>query len=203
MRCLQGREQALGTDHADTLRTAYNLADVLSQQERHAEAIPLRHRELAWCREQHGDTDPSTLTSINQMAIDLRETRELQEAETLFRELVTARQQVLEQEDFQIGRALGGLAKTLELAGKLDEALDYSRQALTHRQAHEGPDALSTNRKRLDLAQILHKSGLQDQAMELLKEAHASMARSRELDADDRNLIEEINQLMQLICHDR
>ena len=36
---------------------------------------------------------------------------------------MAGRQQVLEPEDFQIGRALGGLAKTLEAAGKLEEAL--------------------------------------------------------------------------------
>ena len=45
---------------------------------------------------------------------------------------------MLKPEDFQIGRALGGLAKTLELAGKLEEALSYRQQALEHRLAREG-----------------------------------------------------------------
>jgi tetratricopeptide (TPR) repeat protein len=71
LRCLAGREEALGADHADTLTTAYNLAFVLSQQDRRAEAIPLRRRELTWCRQQNGNTDPGTLTSINDLAIDL------------------------------------------------------------------------------------------------------------------------------------
>lgn len=35
-----------------------------------------------------------------------------------------------------------GLAKTLEEAGKLEQALGYSQQALEHRLSHEGPDGL-------------------------------------------------------------
>ena len=46
---------------------------------------------------------------------------------------MTTRQQVLEPGDFQIGRALGGLAKTLEEAGKLEEAAAYRLKALDHR----------------------------------------------------------------------
>jgi tetratricopeptide (TPR) repeat protein len=181
------------------LSTAYNVADVLSQQKRHAEAIPLRRRELAWCREQNGDSDPGTLTSINGLAIDLRETGELEEAEALFRELVAARQQVLEPEDFQIGRSLGGLAKTLELAGKLAEALTYSQQALEHRQSHEGPDAWWTNRARLDLARVLQKLSRNSDATALLQELQASMNRNNDPDDDDRQLISDAEELMRAI----
>ncbi len=188
-RCLQGREHALGADHADTLTTAYILADLLSQLKRHAEAIPLRRRDLAWCREQNGDTDPGTLNSINALAIDLRETGVLEEAETLFRELVAARQQVLEPGDFQIGRALGGLAKTLEEAGKLEAALSYRQQALEHRLAHEGPDALWTNRARLDLTRVLYKLSRSAEAEKLLEELNNSMVRPEAPDDADRQLM--------------
>jgi len=168
---------------------------VLSQQEHHAEAIPLRRRELAWRREQNGDTDPGTLTSINGLAIDLRETGELEEAEALFRELVAARQQVLEPEDFQIGRAIGGLAKTLEAAGKLEQSLIYRQQAFDHRQAHEGPDAWSTNRQRLDLARLLQKVGRHTEASALLTELQESMSHNNEPDDADRQLIIEAEEL--------
>ena len=193
--CLDGYEKFLGNNHTETLNIAYLLADVLSQLERHAEAIPLRRRELAWCREQKGDIDPDTLASINGLAIDLREIGELQEAEALFRELVAARQQVLEPEDFQIGRALGGLAKTLEAAGKLEEALDYSRQALAHRKTHEGPDAWWTNRERLDLARVLQKLGRSAKALSLLDQLLMSMKDIIEPDDSDTRLMEEAEAL--------
>jgi len=194
--CLAGREAALGPDDSSTLATAYNLADVLSKQERHSEAIPLRRRELAWCRDTHGDTDEGTLASINGLAIDLRETGALEEAEVLFRELVAGRQEVLESSDFGIGRALGGLAKTLELAGKLEEAVVYGRQALDHCLDYEGPDAWSTNRRRLDLARILQKLGQSDQALELLNQAQKSLEGLTEPDDADQRLIQETQQLI-------
>jgi len=42
---------------------------------------------VATCHQLNDDTDPGTLASINELAIDLRETGALEEAETLFREL--------------------------------------------------------------------------------------------------------------------
>jgi tetratricopeptide (TPR) repeat protein len=173
----------------------FSHANILSRLSKPLEAIPLRRRELAWCREKNGDTDPGTLTSINGLAIDLREIGELKEAEALFRELVTARQQILEPDDFQIGRAIGGLAKTLEAAGKLEEALIYSQQALDHRQAHEGPDAWWTNRERLDLARVLQKLGRYREASALLTELQESMSRNTEPDDADRQLITDAEEL--------
>jgi tetratricopeptide (TPR) repeat protein len=177
----------------------YVLARCLSEQERFDEAIELRRVELAWCREQHGDTDPSTLTSINGLAIDLREIGALDEAEALFRELVAGRQQVLEPGDFQIGRALGGLAKTLEESSNLKEALTYRQQTLDHRLAHEGTDAWWTNRGRLDLARVLHKLGNNSEALDQLHEFKASMARIDEPDDDDRKLISEAEELLRAV----
>ena len=195
VKAIRGRESLLGNDHPETLTSVLNLAAVYSSQRHYLEAIPLRRRELAWCRQQHGDTDPGTLRSINGLAIDLRETGALEEAETLFRELLAGRQQVLEPGDFGIGRALGGLAKTFEVAGKLEEALDYAQQALNHRLEHEGPDAWWTNRERLDLARILQKLERSDQATALLEELQKSMAGIEEPEPDDQQLLAEAAEL--------
>ena len=106
---------------------------------------------------------------------------------------------MLEPADFQIGRALGGLAKTLELAGKLDEALDYSMQALAHCLEHEGPDAWWTNRERLDLARVLNRLGRNTDASALLQELQASMALINEPDDDDPKLLSEAQELVRYI----
>ena len=196
---LNSRVNNLVADQSDGMSIVYSLAEVLSAQKRHAESIPLRQHELAWCREQNGDTDPGTLASINALAIDLRENGALEEAEALFRELVAARLHVLEPEDFQIGRALGGLAKSLEEAGKLEEAFDYSQQALDHRLAHEGPDALWTNRERLDLARVLHKLERHTDASALLNELQESMVRNNDPYDDDPQLISDAEELMRAI----
>jgi tetratricopeptide (TPR) repeat protein len=169
---------------------------LFSIQDRQEDAIPLLHFVLDCHRREKGNTDPVTLNSINDLAIDLREIGELDEAETLFRELVAARQQVLEPEDFQIGRALGGLAKTLEAAGKLEEALTYSQQALDHRLAQEGPDAWWTNRERFDLARVLLKLGHKSEASALLQKLMASMNHNDDLDDADRQLISDAAELL-------
>ena len=193
--CLSAREIALGAVHPDALSTGYRLADVLSAQEQHAEAIPLRRRELAWCQEQNGDTDPGTLQSVNQLAIDLRKVGELEEAEALFRQLLTARQQVLEPGEFSIGRALGGLAKTLEDAQKLDEALDYAQQAFNHRLQYEGSDNWSTNFNRLDVARIFHKLNRNPEALNYLDQLQASLTANEQPDADDTDLLQQAEEL--------
>ncbi len=193
--CLSGREAVLGFDHPDTMDTVYRLAEILSAQQRPADAIPLRLRELGWCRQHNGHTDSGTLMSINQLAIDLRETGELEEAETLFRELVSTRQQVLEPDDFKIGRALGGLAKTLEAAGKLQEATTYYQLALEHRHRCEGDNAWITNLERLHLARILHKLNRTPEALTHLADLERSIQSIEDADDDDRQLLEDARTL--------
>jgi len=180
MCCLDASERIFGPEHPSTLTCLYSLADLLSTQGRHTDAIPLRRRELAWCRQQNGDRDPSTLLSINQLAIDLRETNELQEAEILFHMLVADRQLVLKPDDFDIARAISGLAKTLEAADKLEEALIYAQKCLDHRLEHQGPNDFYTNRNRLDLARVQHKLGLFAEASTQLDALLASLSNLEE-----------------------
>jgi len=106
-RCLEARERLLGPEHPKTLNSVYLLAETLSDSDRRTEAIPLRRRELTWCRQQNSDANSGTLDSINGLAIDLRETGELEEAEKLFRELLAAQQQGLEPSDSRVGRRTG------------------------------------------------------------------------------------------------
>lgn len=103
--------------------------------------------------------------------------------------LLAARQQVLEPSDFSIGRALGGLAKTLEVAGNLKEAAAFAQQAFDHRLAHEGPDSCWTSRKRLDLARIVYKLGRSAEATQLLDALQASITSNAEPDDDDHQLL--------------
>jgi tetratricopeptide (TPR) repeat protein len=198
-RCLEARERLIGPEHPDTNSTLFSLANLLTDQRRFVEAIPLRRRELNWRRQRNGEMDVHTLWSINRLAIDLREAGELQEAEGLFRDLLVARQALLEPEDFEIGRALGGLAKTLIAESKLEEALDYSRQALNHRLFYEGPDTWWTNLERLDLAKILHKLDRSSEALQQLDALQTSIESLESPDDDDRQLLDDALSLRKAI----
>ena len=194
-KCLMGRDSVLGPDHPETIQAVSQLAEIFDDAGRCSEAIPLRRRELQWCRLRQGDTDPVTLASINALAIDLRETGELDEAEALFRELVASSSQGLEPGDFLIGKALRGIAMTMEAAGNLEEALIYSQQALEHRQAHEGPDSWWANRERLDLARVLHKLARSAEAQKMLDQLEMSKKDIVKPDDSDTKLMEEAETL--------
>jgi tetratricopeptide (TPR) repeat protein len=196
---LSGRIAALGSDAADTMASRYSLAHCLSKQERYGESIALRRVELAWCRQHNGDTDPGTLSSINGLAIDLRENGDLEEAEDLFRELVAGLQRELEPKDFQIGQALGDLAMTLEEACKLEEALNYAQQCLDHSFECNGADSWYTNRERLHLARVLHKLGRHPDAVEHLITLHDSLTNKPNPNGDDNQLLAVAAALLDLI----
>jgi tetratricopeptide (TPR) repeat protein len=198
-RALEAIERRLGPVHPYTITTISNLTNLLSVQERYEESITLRRQELEVAAKRNGRDAIDTLTSINGLAIDLRENGEIEEAETLFRELVSGRKQALEPGDIYIGRALGGLAKTLEAAGKLEEALNYTQQALDHHLEHQGTDDWHTNRKRFNMARLLHKLDRNTEAVELLRELQVSMGRNDEPDDDDRQLISDASELLLLI----
>lgn len=181
-RCLSTQEESLGSDHPQTINTVFKLANVLSQQGRQSEAIPLRRRELAWRSQHDGDTDPFTLQAINDLASDLRETGELEEAETMFRELLVSYQQVLEPQYLGHGKAIAGLAKTLEQAGQIEEAAAFFQQEIDHYLKRYDPDTdviyiYLTNRARLNLACVLHKLGkhADADALRLLDQLETSM----------------------------
>ena len=196
---LAGWMAVLGDDDSGTMASRYGLARCLSAQERHGEAIELRRVELKWCRKQNGYQDEGTLTSINELAIDLRECGMLDEAESLFRELLASRVAVLEPEDFLISCSLGGLSKTLEQAGKLEDALDYAQQCLAHRLEHEGTDSWYTNNDRLDLARVLYKLCRSAEALALLDELQISVGENKETDDNDRQLLANSAELRQLM----
>ena len=106
---------------------------------------------------------------------------------------------MLEPEDFDIGRSLGGLSKTLEQAGKLEEALDFAQQCLAHRLEHEGKDSWWSNRQRFDTARILQKLSRNIEALSMLDELQASMGGQGEPDDDDRKLLADAKALRQAL----
>ena len=181
------------------MTSRYSLAHCLSEQERYREAIELRRVELAWCRQHDGANNPGTLSSINGLAIDLRENGDLEEAEHLFRELVAGLQRELEPKDFKIGQALGDLAMTLEEAGKLEEALNYAQQCLNHSFEFNGPDSWYTNRERLHLARVLHKLGRHHEALEHLNSLQDSLTSEVVLDDNDNQLLAIATRLRNLL----
>ena len=99
-----------------------NVAGVLRDQGRLAEAEVLERERLAAKRAEGGDRHPSTLGALNNLADNLRAQGKLAEAEPLLREALAARREVSGNDDKQTINATGNLGKVLLAQGKLAEA---------------------------------------------------------------------------------
>eukprot|EP00964_Phaeocystis_antarctica_P147706 scaffold114369_cov55-Phaeocystis_antarctica.AAC.1 len=99
-----------------------NVAGMLKDQGRLAEAEPLQREQLAADRAEDGDRGDTTLASLGNLAINLLQQGKLTEAEPLFREAVAAEREVSGNDDVATMQSAGSLGKVLLAQGKLAEA---------------------------------------------------------------------------------
>ena len=83
-RALEGREKLLGPDHADTLQSLENLADLLRDRGRLDEAEPLFRRALASRENSLGTDDAATLKAVANLAKTLKQAKTFAEAGSLY-----------------------------------------------------------------------------------------------------------------------
>lgn len=198
-RCLNSLVRLKGIEHIDTRWARRGLALVLSDLGRFKDASPLFQFELELLLRRYSPQSREALEIIGYHAKNLRAGNELSESEYLFRALVSATRQILEPSDLLIGLAFAGLSKTLEDAGKIEEAIAYSRLALDHSLEHIGAESLYANRNRLNLSSLLSQMGRRLEAISLLREMHDSMRGNDCQDDDNLELIRKSNELIRSI----
>jgi nephrocystin-3 len=125
-RCLALREKALGSEHPDTLRSVFELAIFLSSQERYAESIPLRRRELLWCTHQNGNSDPGSLISMHGLGCDLLAADQPEEALGLLQVCLQMRRELLGTCDEATIGTQARVMEALSNLGRQPEAIDLS-----------------------------------------------------------------------------
>ena len=99
-----------------------NVAVMLEDQGRLAEAEVLLREKLAFRRAEGGDRAPNALGALNNLAVNLREQGKLAEAEPLFREALAAFREVAGDDDESTMQSAGNLGQVLLAQGKLAEA---------------------------------------------------------------------------------
>ncbi|MBS0264919.1 MAG: tetratricopeptide repeat protein [Planctomycetes bacterium] len=128
-----------------------------------------RAREL---RAAHlGPEHPSTLESMNNLAVAFQESGQVAAALPLFEQTLQATQSRLGAADPETLTALGNLAMAYKLAGKLDLALPLLEQTLERRQTQLGPDHPQTLTSMNNLANAYLDAGQLDQDIPLFEEA--------------------------------
>jgi len=164
---------AVPTEERATSSLLRNLALLLVDLGKLAEAEELSREELEGLQFHLGPKHPDTLASLNNLANLLKDQGKLTEAEALHREALAGRTAQLGRQHRSTLAALEDLANLLSTQGKLAEAEPLYREALAGLRVQLGAKHLSTHKLLNNLAVLLTaKDGEElEEAEELSREA--------------------------------
>ena len=153
-RVLAKREQQLGPDHPDTLKTRHNLAMIYRQIGRHQEAETLFNEVLAKREQKLGPDHPDTLTARHNLAVLYRDMGRHQKAETLFNEVLAKQEQQLGPDHPDTLATRHSLAALYRQIGRHQEAETLFNEVLAKQEQQLGPDHPDTLTARAALEKL-------------------------------------------------
>lgn len=126
---LIAQQQVAGPDDVSVAPLLNNLANALSAQNRHSEALGLQKRALSIRRRKLGNEHPDTAESLNNLAAVYYQSQRHSDARRLFEEALAIRETILGAHDKDIATTLNNLS-ILDLdKGKFYDAWLRSRRA--------------------------------------------------------------------------
>jgi tetratricopeptide (TPR) repeat protein len=155
----EAREQTLGPEHADTLRSRTRLAYAQYRQGKYNEAIAGFRGIVALEEKIFGPMHPDTLLARNGLAISLDNGGKPAEAEAEHRRILAIREKVLGPEHPDTLRTRNNIALTLDRQGKHAEAATEYREVIDLENKVLGPEHPDTLRSRSSLAYALDNQG--------------------------------------------
>jgi serine/threonine protein kinase len=164
---LQLRQQALGADHADTLRSMNNLAGAYRAAGKLDLALPLYVETLDRFTAQLGADHPDTLRAMNNLAGVYQDAGKLDLALPLYVEVLQKQNARLGADHPDTLTSMNNLAAAYREAGKLDLALPLFIETLQRQKALLGADHLDTLKAMNNLAGAYRAAGKLDLALPL------------------------------------
>ena len=110
---LERRERIMGVDHPQTAESAHNLASLLGKRKKHAEAADLYRRVIAIRSSVLGAAGRRTMTSRNNLAMQLHALGKPLEAEQELRELIRLNRAKYSEEHWLTGVFFSNLGHVL------------------------------------------------------------------------------------------
>ncbi len=148
------KEKYFGFISEEVSITCWNIAQFSWKTNKINDAeIYFRH-ELEILRQIHGDTHQSTLESIQQLGVFLREQQKYEEAESLLREVLKNRELLSDTDDTEVAGSLNALGLLLVKTNRIEEAITLYTRALVIRDEALGADHPQTVLIRERLAEI-------------------------------------------------
>ncbi|MCX6901613.1 MAG: tetratricopeptide repeat protein, partial [Verrucomicrobia bacterium] len=165
-------EQSFGPEHPNVAGALNNLAALLQDTNRLAEAEPLYRRALAIDEQSFGPEHPNVAGALNNLAALLQDTNRLAEAELLMRRALAIDEQSFGPDHPNVAIRLNNLANLLQDTNRLTEAEPLYRRALAIRESGLVPDHPDTFSSIQRLADVLEKLGKREEC-ERLREQFA------------------------------
>ena len=194
---LQRAEAELGPDHPVVAKRLNNLAKLLYESARYAEAEPLLRRALAIDEASFGPDHPSVATDLNNLAQLLQDTNRLAEAEPLLRRALAIDEASFGPDHPNVARDLNNLASLLKATNRLADAESLMRRALAIDETSLGFDHPSFAIHLNNLAQLLKATNRLAEAEPLLRRALAIDEAS--LGPDHPKVARDLNNLASLL----
>jgi serine/threonine protein kinase len=164
------RRRILGSQNVETLQSIDDLAWILNQEGRAAEAEKLQRETVDARRRFFGTQNPDTLKSMSNLAWTLDREGHYAEAEKLEREVIDIRRRVLKTDDRDTLATMSNLAATLGHEGHYAEAEKMKRETLDIRRRTLGPEHPETLTAMNNLAATFLQEGHYREAEKLQRE---------------------------------
>ncbi|WYZ43755.1 hypothetical protein EsH8_VII_000191 [Colletotrichum jinshuiense] len=165
------RENVLGAEHNDTLKSTDIYALVLRDQGKYEEAEEINRKVLDGREKTLGKEHPDTIINLGYLATVLRCQGKYKEAEQMNREALDGKEKALGREHSSTLASVNNLAIVLHDQGKYEEAEQMNRRALDGREKTLGKEHPSTLISVNNLALVLHDQGKYEEAERMSRRA--------------------------------
>jgi serine/threonine protein kinase/DNA-binding SARP family transcriptional activator len=192
-RAIALREQVLGPDDPDTLKTGNDLGILLAQAGRTGEAIPLLEQVRDKQIEKLGPDHPHTLNTLNSLATAYQAAGKISEAIRLYTELHDKKVEKLGPDDPSTLTTLNNLAAAYQAARKMPEAIRLYEQVRDKSIEKLGPDHPDTLVTLNNLGSALQVARRFSEAISLLEQVRDKQV--EKLGADHPDTLSTLNNL--------
>lgn len=159
-RALEGREEALGDDHPETLASINSLGLAPLNQGRYKEAEALHRRALKGREKVLGHDHPDTLVSISSLGVALHYQRQYKEAEALHRRALEGQEKALGCDHYNTLVCAHFLGSAIKMQERYEEAEAMYRRAADGLEKILGRDNPNTVRVLNNLSLFLIKQNM-------------------------------------------
>jgi tetratricopeptide (TPR) repeat protein len=161
----------LGREHPSIAKSMVNLANVLRDTGRPADAEPLLREALVIEEKMVGLQDPSYGRTLTSLAAALQDMTRSEEAEELLRRAIAVGEAALGRDHPDVAARLNNLALILRSDGRTSEAEELLREAIASGERGPGREHAAVAIRLNNLAMLLRESGRFSEAEALFREA--------------------------------